>query len=131
VKHDRDIESSKLSGRKNPGDGRRAVLKGAAVAIIGGRSCTRKPRHEYTCIRLLALAYPAIKNSRPKNASNLIHARTDDIALKFGCRTLRRDLSLVGDDFFLQSGAAVSINLTTTYRALSFSPARIGIVALM
>jgi hypothetical protein len=32
---------------------------------------------------------------------------------------------------FCKAVPAVSINLTTTYRALSFSPARIGIVPLM
>lgn len=30
--------------------------------------------HDATCIRLLALAYPAITKSRPKNASTLIRA---------------------------------------------------------
>jgi para-nitrobenzyl esterase len=38
MKRDRDIESNKVSERRNPGDGRRAVLKGAAAAIIGGCS---------------------------------------------------------------------------------------------
>jgi para-nitrobenzyl esterase len=38
MKRDRDIESNKVSERKNPGDGRRAVLKAAAAAIIGGCS---------------------------------------------------------------------------------------------
>jgi para-nitrobenzyl esterase len=38
MKRDRDIESNTLSAPKNPADGRRAMLKGAAAAIIGGCS---------------------------------------------------------------------------------------------
>jgi len=65
----------------------RAAGRLSCTKLIGSHLWTRLRRHHCevrspaqrllvsTCIRLLALAYPAITKSSPKNASTLMHAR--------------------------------------------------------
>jgi hypothetical protein len=76
-------------------DGRRSLCIGLSSGATPPDDTFLKQRQQddrsldAACIRLLALAYPAITKSRPKNASTLIHARSRVLGQKFGCRTSR------------------------------------------